>query len=281
MKTPMFVLCVTATLAISAATAQAADIYVDDTGTSCPGTGAGTVGDPYCTIQEGVDAATSGAGDIIHVAAGTYNESLTITKSDLIITGDPGAATCGTGGSAPILDGTGLGNVSAITFPPASAVSGVTIEGFEIRNYSNPSTAGDPNCGFAGGGVGSGIESWNSVASGCTFQDNYLHDLGWNGVLIGSDNNTVQTNWMVRRNQVNETMYAGIELTNTTSSSVLDNCVVARTSTCVNSPVDAGDSAVGIEIAVRAHAGQTVAAGSVTVARVNGSCSNVTPANDG
>jgi hypothetical protein len=49
--------------------------YVDDN--NCPGPGSGTVGDPFCTIQAAVSAASS--GDIIMVAAGTYSEGIALT----------------------------------------------------------------------------------------------------------------------------------------------------------------------------------------------------------
>jgi hypothetical protein len=58
--------------------------YVDDD--NCPGPGTGTQADPFCKIQDAVDAAS--AGDTINVAAGTYTEAVTVTPgSDLTIQG--------------------------------------------------------------------------------------------------------------------------------------------------------------------------------------------------
>lgn len=54
----------------------ASTIYVDD---SCSPPANGTQADPYCTIQEAVNA--SAAGDTIQVAQGTYNESVTVNKA--------------------------------------------------------------------------------------------------------------------------------------------------------------------------------------------------------
>ncbi len=212
------------------------------------------------TIQGAIDAAL--AGDTLDVSAGTYSESVTIDKS-LTLTGDPGATgkgDVGPGGSAPILDGTGLGNTSAIILD--AGVSDVTIEGFVIRNYANPSgpPPGNACATYITGGTGSAIESWNSTASNITIQDNYLHHLGWNGVLVGSDNATLQTGWLVQRNLVEDVLYAAIELTNATDSQVLDNVVTART-VCVGTQIDAGDSGVGIEIAARDQSSLGVVAG--------------------
>ena len=53
--------------------ALAGDIYVD-VANSC--TGAGTVGDPYCTIQLAANSAVN--GDVIHVAAGFYDENVDV-----------------------------------------------------------------------------------------------------------------------------------------------------------------------------------------------------------
>ncbi len=47
-----------------------ADWYVDIT--NCPGPGTGTIGDPYCSIQDGINDAFSIGGGVVHVASGAY-----------------------------------------------------------------------------------------------------------------------------------------------------------------------------------------------------------------
>ncbi len=240
-------------IAILAGTSD--QLFVDDDGQvgfgsiDCDGVGIGA----YTVIQDAVDAASP--GDTINVCPRIYSEDVDINTDDLTLTGDPGDGAAGPAVSHPILDGTGLGDTSG--FYIGLDVSGVTIKGFEIRGYTNPGRY-DEVCTIATGGIGSAIIAWNKRTSDITIQDNYLHDLGWNGVLVGSDDGTVQTGWLVQRNKVKDVLYAGIELTNVVDSQVLDNVITARTDPCVRDP---GDSGVGIEIATRTQSGGTVSSG--------------------
>src|SRR5688500_8147723 len=61
---------------LTVVTAFAGDKYVSPGGSDVPGNG--TVSNPYLTISYAVSQAT--AGDVIHVASGTYNEDVNINK---------------------------------------------------------------------------------------------------------------------------------------------------------------------------------------------------------
>ncbi len=58
-------------------------LYVDDD--NCPGPGTGTQADPFCTIQDAIDASSS--GDTINVAQGVYNETVILPHHSLNISG--------------------------------------------------------------------------------------------------------------------------------------------------------------------------------------------------
>ena len=84
-------------------------------------------------------------------------------------------------------------------------------------------------------------------------------------MLVASADGTLQNNWNVTRNLVEEFLYAGIELTNATNSTVQYNVVNARVNNNPGVQTDPGDSGVGIEIATRDQAGVGVTSGTTLV----------------
>ena len=217
----------------------------------------------YCTIQAAINAAT--AGDVINVAAGTYAENVNITKSITLNGAKVGVdARTRTFTGESILDGTGLPSSTYDGIKIANGVSNVTIDGFEIRNYAGSGSNGDGNA------ISSYCMSSNTSGStNVTVQNNYMHDLAYNGVLVGSENNTstdmvVQSGWIIQKNKLSGFKYAGIELTNVINSQVKDNLIAAPT-TIFDDPGDAG---VAIEIAARSR-GKQVTAGTNNIVSGN------------
>lgn len=97
------------------------------------------VPDDYPTIQQAIDAAEE--GDEIWVAAGTYLESLSITKGITLSGGWNITFTVRTPGDSTI-DGLGLRRVISITCPTSDTV--VTIDGFTVANGNATLRGGGP-----------------------------------------------------------------------------------------------------------------------------------------
>ncbi len=151
------------------------------------------------SIQAAINAANP--GDTIYVAAGTYNESVTINKSITLI-GDYGdERLMGPGPNAPILDGSSLTSVPG--FQIASGVSDVTIKGFEITNYNSGGIVGQ----------GAGI---NNV----TIENNFIHTVGNDGVLGGTSGTQILTGWAVAHNMI---AGSGVNLDNIGDLSIRNN----------------------------------------------------------
>lgn len=133
-------------LLLSLPAAGATTWYVDAAGAGCPGSG--TAGDPFCSIQDAVDAAAP--GDLVLVAAGVYTESLSVTTADLVLRG--------AGAGAAVLIGDA--GQDAIEF---LAPGGFTLEGFSVLSAGATGTTRglDANGALA---VGSEI-----AVKGCVF----------------------------------------------------------------------------------------------------------------
>ena len=123
---------------VTALPVQAATtIYVDDD--NCPGPGTGSIGDPYCSIQDAIDAASG--GDTIMVAAGTYQENLAAWK-DMEIT--KSLTLIGAGSGVTVVELT-EGKANGVEIRQTSYDAGnpldVTIEGMTFTKASGNTNA--------------------------------------------------------------------------------------------------------------------------------------------
>lgn len=115
----VFLLC--ALLLPSSAAAAGATLYVDGSNPSCSDTGSGTQTQPFCTIKAA--ASKTGPGYTVQVAAGTYPENVSITRSGT--SSDPIVFTPAPGATVTVSGGTGIGiNLSAVSW--------VVVRGFTV-----------------------------------------------------------------------------------------------------------------------------------------------------
>ena len=112
-------------------------IFVDDD--NCPGPGSGTEGDPFCSIQDAIDAAVN--GDEVVVGAGTYFETIDVLGKAITVRSSvgPGVTT---------IDGTGL-NDSVVKCISGEG-PGTVLEGFTVTGGTGTVF---PFVGVIGGGM--------------------------------------------------------------------------------------------------------------------------------
>jgi len=131
--------------------------YVDD---DCTYPGSGTLEDPFCTIQAGIDIALD--GDTVLVMPGTYIENIDLLEKSITLRSDTDGDPITEDGSpeTTIIDGDAAGYVVTLEAQWGDDVEG-TLDGFTIRNgsgsgiYCNEYAMIIRNCritGNAGGG---------------------------------------------------------------------------------------------------------------------------------
>ncbi|MCH8343440.1 MAG: hypothetical protein IH983_05595 [Planctomycetes bacterium] len=209
----MFKLCCTLALGLAAlgGAAEAQTTWYVDAAV-CPGPGSGTLGDPYCSIQDAIVAAAA-SGDEIIVETGIYNESINLLGKAVTLrsTAPNNPAVV----AATILDGTALGT-SIITCDSGEG-AGTVIDGLTLTNGSVPTGGGmfnsssSPtvtNCTFsgntaavAGGGMNNLIIS-SPTLTNCTFSDNTANRGG--GMFNFKGSNPTVTNCVLWGDSPNE-----------------------------------------------------------------------------
>ena len=210
-------------LPVHPAQAAGGTIYVDDDA-ACPGLG--TIDQPYCKIQDGIDNAW--AGDTVQVGPGTYYENVNM-KSGVVIQGagagdDPSLHS--------IIDGEGKGVVVfAFRVDSAAKLDGFTItRGFSLQgggmvNVDSSHTVS--NCFFSGNlsdGPGGGM--YNSASSPtvthCTFLENSATRKGGGLYNIYSSPTVTQCSFF--GNSVTSAGARGGGMFNEHSSPTVTNC---------------------------------------------------------
>lgn len=123
------------------------------------------VPDDYDTIQEAIDAA--GSGDTIEVAAGTYNEAITIDKS-LTLCGPNAGINAATGNreSEAIIDPPG-GTYDAVAIMDPN-LGEITVDGFTVKGGSYTGI-----CQFSAAHNGTTVHVLNNIV--------HVPDEGWSG----------------------------------------------------------------------------------------------------
>jgi len=163
----------------------AQNVWVDDTGPSCPGTGSGTQADPYCTIQEGVNHVCEGG--TVHVLPGKYDGGITVSIAGLTIESTDGPEVTTVDPMVRVGD-----NGFVVTEPC------VTIDGFKITGFGGgsrsppPGGTGDSAQNYVGCGCGI-ILTGDESADNCTIKNNIIEN-NYHGILIETNNNQILYN---------------------------------------------------------------------------------------
>jgi parallel beta-helix repeat protein len=222
---PLLALLLCALLLPSSAAAAGTTRYVDRGNSACSDTGTGTQAQPFCTI--GAAASKSAPGDTVQVAAGTYPESVSITKSGtatapITFNPAPGASVTVTGGSG---NGFNLSSVSWVVVQGFN-VTGTVGYGINVTNSSNVTIAGN-HVSFSGQPVSGEIRTGirlstvtNSLVSGNTSDHNSDY-----GIMLtsGCTGNEVRGNQTFNNSRVYVRATAGIRLYESPGNTVDNN----------------------------------------------------------
>ncbi|MBA7470565.1 hypothetical protein ES707_05852 [subsurface metagenome] len=193
--------------------AQPSEVWVDDDFTpDTPGWGV----THFDKIQDGIDAV---AGSVVHVAAGTYYENITLVD---------GVQVLGAGADVTTIDGGGAGSVVTADGVSADTVlDGFTITGGNATSgggmYNGHSSPTVTNCTFydnSADSSGGGMYNWESspTVANCAFSGNWAW---FGGGMYNDESSPMVTNCSFTENSV-----AGVSggMHNYFSSPTVTNC---------------------------------------------------------
>ncbi len=253
----MFKLCCTLALGLAALGGAAhaqTTWYVD--AANCPGPGSGTLGDPFCSVQGGINAAIN--GDEVVVAPGTYVEAIVNNFKDITLrsSGGPGVTTINANNQIdkPVIRWRADGTIQGFTLTGGTGLFDFLLDDF--RNFGGGiyvdghTTVVD--CVITGNNVTTLNEGWGGgiflfsggvTLVGCTLSDNVA--TGGGGLFV----------WSLNKHFVYNCVFAG----NTTTAGFIDDggavrnfggplilaqCVFSQNSTIGNGGAVFGDATI-------------------------------------
>ncbi|MCH8969805.1 MAG: right-handed parallel beta-helix repeat-containing protein [Planctomycetes bacterium] len=154
--------------------------YIDDD--TCPKPGSGTQADPFCRIQDGIDASSS--GDELVAAPGLYIENINFLGKVITLRSEGPDAAPGT-----VIDGSNPENpesASTVRFSSGESSSAV-LDGFTITGGSGTATPFDSSNDLLGGGILCIFNSSPTIRN-CIITDNVIAD-GYGGGFYGKASN--------------------------------------------------------------------------------------------
>ncbi|MEW6747161.1 MAG: right-handed parallel beta-helix repeat-containing protein [Planctomycetota bacterium] len=163
--------------------------YVDDD--NCPGPGSGSSNDPFCRIQDAIQAAFN--GDTVLVLAGTYFEQVDFLGKEISLKGRDGA-------EVTIIDSGGLS--PAVRMETAPGLQPL-VEGFTITGVEYPNPGPGLYCNGSGtvrGNILKGNSDGGLSAGGATLIEGNL--ITGNGSNWGTGGMSCSGQVVVRRNRI-------------------------------------------------------------------------------
>ncbi|MCZ6653689.1 MAG: hypothetical protein O7D91_11765 [Planctomycetota bacterium] len=204
--------------------------HVDD---DCTPPGAGTELDPFCTIQDGIDAAQD--GDTVLVAPGTYTGD---GNRDISLFGKAMTLKSSAGPSATIIDIQGSpSSIHRGFFLIHGETCQSIIEGFTIENGYLIGDTGGSGINGGGGGAGIYIRDSSPRIRRCLIRQNisatsgepFVFDGMGAGIYIDTDSTAVIEDCMIRNN-IAGAMGGAMRIFDENSNVSIRNCVIAGNS---------------------------------------------------